>query len=41
VLHMLAANVRVYDQLRIQRDSVSRNTLVSQSDNVRNLMTSN
>jgi hypothetical protein len=31
----------VYDQLRCQSDSVSRYTNAQQSDNIRNLMTSN
>ncbi len=38
---MLAANVRVYDHLRCQSDSVSRYTNVRQSDKIRNLMPSN
>ena len=32
----IAANVRVYDHLRCQSDSVSRYTKVPQSDTVRN-----
>jgi hypothetical protein len=34
-------NVRVYDHLRCQSDSVSRYTEATQSDNARNLMPSN
>jgi len=41
VFFSLAANVRVYDQLRHQSDSVSRYTKVQQRDNIRNLMPSN
>ena len=37
----LTANVRVYDQLRCQSDSVFRYTKVPQSDIVCNLMPSN
>ena len=34
-------NVRVYDHLRCQSDSVSRYTNATQSDNARNLMPGN
>jgi hypothetical protein len=34
-------NVRVYDHLRCQRDSVSKYTSMAQSDTARNLMPSN
>ena len=37
----LGANVRVYDHLRCQSDSVSRYTKVCQRDNICNLMPSN
>jgi hypothetical protein len=37
----ITANVRVYDHLRCQSDSVSRYTRVTQSDTVRNALPSN
>ena len=41
VYFSIDANVRVYDHLRCQSDPVSRYTKVPQSENIRNLMTSN
>ncbi len=38
---MLAANVRVYDHLRCQSDSVSRYTNIKQNDTACSLMPSN
>jgi hypothetical protein len=37
----MSPNVRVYDQLRHISDSVSRYTILTQSDAARNLMPSN